>query len=165
MAGVTHFYGIMHMTISPPHLECVSSSSQYSGDTANFFSFSTVWWHDATLFCLFFIFYNIHSITFCTFIRRQPPWPLSISSSLGSSARKISLWFRAENRTRACLKSKLTRYQLSHATRHLAMPFSRRNQNAYCSLPNTAVPRPFTLRIDLKCILFSFSLIKAKSWT
>ncbi len=55
-------------------------------------------------FCLFFIFYNIHTFILShSFIRHHLPGPLSISASLVSSVGKTFLWCLAENRTRACL--------------------------------------------------------------
>ncbi len=69
--------------------------------------FIKILWQDATLFCLLFIFYNIHSfnnihtIHSSVVIRRG--LSLSISSLLVSSVEKTSLWCRAENRTQACL--------------------------------------------------------------
>jgi hypothetical protein len=60
-------------------------------------------WQDATL-----LFYNTHTFiqshSYNTFICRNLPRPLSIYSSLVSSVGKTSLWYRAENRTRACLQ-------------------------------------------------------------
>ncbi len=51
-----------------------------------------VWWHNATLFVYFFVFYDIHTFieshSYNTFIRRQSPRSLSISSSLISSVGK-----------------------------------------------------------------------------
>jgi hypothetical protein len=56
-------------------------------------------------FCLFFIFYNIHTFiqshSYTTFIRRHSPGPLSIPPSHLSSVGKTSLWCRDENQTRA----------------------------------------------------------------
>ncbi len=60
-------------------------------------------------FCLFFIFYNIHTFiqshSYTTFIRRHSPGPLSIPSSHLSSVGKTSLWCRAENLTRPSRES------------------------------------------------------------
>ncbi len=67
-------------------------------------------------FCLFFIFYNIHTLiqshSYNTFIRRHSPGSLSMSSSLVacSSGGKTSLWCRAENRTLAALTYRLGVY-------------------------------------------------------
>jgi hypothetical protein len=56
-------------------------------------------------FCLFFIFYKIHTFiqshSYNTFIHRHLLRPLSISSSLVCSVGNTSLWCRAENRARA----------------------------------------------------------------
>jgi hypothetical protein len=56
-------------------------------------------------FCLFFIFYNIHTFiqSYNTFIHPHSLRPLSISSWHLCSVGKTSLWYRAENRTRVCL--------------------------------------------------------------
>ncbi len=54
-----------------------------------------------TLISLFSIFYNIHTFfqshSYNTFIRRDSPGPLSISSSPVSSVGKTSMWCQAEN--------------------------------------------------------------------
>ncbi len=56
-------------------------------------------------FWLFFIFYDIHTYihSINRFISHHSPSLLPISSSLESSLVKAFLWWRAENRTRACL--------------------------------------------------------------
>ncbi len=97
--------------------------------TVNFFYLSHIRWISFFIkclvagchsFCLFFIFYNIHTIiqshSYKTFIRRHWPGPLSISSSLVSSVGKSSQWCRAENRTRACLAA--SRRATNWATPH-----------------------------------------------
>ncbi len=71
-------------------------------------------------FCLFFIFYNLHTFiqshSYNTFIHRHSLRPLSISSSLLCSVGKTSLWCRAENRTRACLTASRRATYLSYLT-------------------------------------------------
>ncbi len=72
-------------------------------------------------FCLFSIFYNIH-----TFIQSQSYNTVAISSSLVSSVGKTSLRRRAENRTQACLTA--VRRATNWATPHHA---SRRTIYSY----------------------------------
>ncbi len=70
-----------------------------------------VWWHDATLFVLFFIFYNIHTyihtITFKQYFYPSPFAEASLHIFIACLlSGGTSLWCRAENRTRACLTAK-----------------------------------------------------------
>jgi hypothetical protein len=76
------------------------------------------WCHS---FCLFFIFfYNIYTLiqsrSYNTYFRRHSPGPLSISSSLESSVEKAFLWYRAENRTRACPTASQSRHFFSSSS-------------------------------------------------
>ncbi len=71
--------------------------------------------HSFCLFSYFFITYK-HSFNHNTFIRLHSLKPLSISSSLVCSVGKTSLWCRAENRTRACLRA--SQHAANWATPH-----------------------------------------------
>ncbi len=78
-----------------------------------------VWWQDATLFCLFFIFYNIHTFiqshSFNPIILRHSLRPLSISSLLVCSVGNHLPVVPSRESNSGLPYSKPTRYQLSHA--------------------------------------------------
>jgi hypothetical protein len=69
-------------------ISCTGTASPTKYPMKEPFHISKVWWQDATLFCLFFIFYNIHTFiqshSYITFIHRHSLRLLSISSSLSA---------------------------------------------------------------------------------
>ncbi len=78
-------------------------------------------------FCLYFIFYNLHTFieshSCNTFIHRHLLRPLSISLSFVRSVGNTSLWCRPSRESKLRLpNSKPTRYQLSYAAPYWATP-------------------------------------------